>query len=220
MPLRPADGLRGTRERIVTLLRRSALTANEIASALGLTHNAVRVHLAELRAVGVVRQGGLRRSASRPAAIYELVPRADAVFSRMHVPFVAHLLRLLSERMSRTEMEDLMRAVGDRLAAEWPVPQGDLGKRVETASGLLQDLGALTDIEARDGGYVIRGAGCLLAEAVHARPEVCHAMEGLLTSLLRTPVHECCQRGEHPRCCFEIGADGPPRRTPRVMHRT
>ena len=44
-PPRPGS-LKGTRERIVTLLRRARLTANEIAARLGLTHNAVRGHLA------------------------------------------------------------------------------------------------------------------------------------------------------------------------------
>ena len=73
--------LKGTREQIVELLRRSPLTANEIAGRLGLTHNAVRAQLAALRHEGIVRQGGLQRSSSRPAALYEVVPEAEALLS-------------------------------------------------------------------------------------------------------------------------------------------
>jgi hypothetical protein len=38
-------------------------------------------------------------------------------------------------------------------------------------------------------------------------------MEGLLTELLNVPVRECCDRGEHPRCCFEISRPDDVRRT-------
>jgi hypothetical protein len=31
-------------------------------------------------------------------------------------------------------------------------------------------------------------------------------MEALLATFLATPVHECCDRAERPRCCFEIQA--------------
>ena len=85
--------LGGTRGRIVDLLRRAPLTANDVAARLGLTHNAVRAHLAALRHEGLVREGGMQPSASRPAVLYELVPTAEALLSHAYIPFVAHLVR-------------------------------------------------------------------------------------------------------------------------------
>jgi len=202
-PQRPGS-LKGTRERIVTLLRRSRLTANEIAARLGLTHNAVRGHLAALQREGLVREGGLQRSASRPAVVYELIPGAEAVFSRAYIPFVAHLVRVLQERLQSRELDEVMHTVGRRLAAEWPRLRGDLPQRVEAASTFLEELGVLNEVDRLDDGFVIRGYGCLLAEAVHGRPEVCRAVESLLAELLEVPVRECCERGERPRCCFEV----------------
>ena len=195
---------KGTRRRIIDLLRRSPLTASEIAVKCGLTHNAVRGHLAALQRDGLVREGGLRRSGTRPAVVYELVPRADSRLSKAYIPFVAHLLRVLGEQMSREELDGLMLTVGQRLGAEWPRLQGTLAQRVQAASLLLEGLGALTEAEKWDGGFILRGYGCLLGEAVHGRPEVCRAIESLLAHLIGTPVKECCERGEHPRCCFEI----------------
>jgi len=197
--------LGGTRGRIVELLRRSALSANEIATQLGVTHNAVRSHLAPLLRAGLVREGGMRPSSSRPAVVYELAPRADSVLSHAYIPFVAHLLRALGERLSEDELHELMHTVGRSLAAQWPRLRGDLTQRIGGATTLLAELGALTDVETADSGFVIRGHGCLLAEAVHGRPEVCHSMESLLTELLEVPVTECCERGERPRCCFRVG---------------
>src|SRR5688572_1542195 len=136
MPARPSDpsSTKGTRRRIVDLLRRSALTANEIAAQLGLTHNAVRGHLAALQRDGLVREGGLRRGETRPAVVYEIVPRADSIFSRAYIPFIAQLLRVLGQQMSKPELDEIMHAVGVGLAAEWPPLQGDLAKRVRAAS--------------------------------------------------------------------------------------
>ena len=210
MPASPRQPqrLKTTRERIVNLLRRSSLTANEIARQLGLTHNAVRDHLAALLREGIVQEGGRQRGVSRPAVVYEIVPDAEAVFSKAYIPFVAHLLRILRERLPQRELDDIMHLVGQRFAAEWPRLRGDLPQRVEAASLLLEDLGALNAVEKSNGGLIIRGYGCLLSAAVHGRPEVCRAMESLLTELLEAPVRECCERGERPRCCFEVPAAG------------
>jgi predicted ArsR family transcriptional regulator len=195
---------RGTRRRIVDLLRQSALTANDIAAELGLTHNAVRAHLAGLQRDGLIREGGMRPGETRPSVLYELVPRADSIFSRAYIPFVAQLLKVLGERMSRPELDDVMRTVGSGLAAEWPRLNGDLGQRVTAASVLLQELGSLTEVEPLNDGFVLRGYGCMLGEAVHGRPEVCRAVESLIGHLVQARAHECCEHGEHPRCCFEI----------------
>jgi predicted ArsR family transcriptional regulator len=199
--------LKGTRGRIIDLLRRSDLTATEIAARLELTHNAVRGHLAALQHEGLIRQGGSRRSGTRPAAVYTLAPEAEAVFSRAYVPFVAHLVRILQERLDQKELDEVMRMVGRSLASDWPRARGDLPKRVRAASELLEELGALNEVDRLDGGFVIRGYGCVLSQAVYRRPEICRAMESLLAELVEAPVRECCDRGgERPRCCFEIAA--------------
>ena len=214
-PSAPKVPLRGTRRRIIDLLRRSPLTANELAAGLGLTHNAVRTHLVVLQREGLVREAGLQRGGTRPAVVYALVPRAESAVSSAYIPFVAQLLRVLGEQMSTSELDTLMRTVGRRLAAQWPPLQGDLRQRAEGAAALLEELGAQTELEGSDGGLVMRGFGCLLGEAVHGRPEVCRAVESLLANLIGAPVRECCERGEHPRCCFEIGAQAGRQRVAR-----
>ena len=210
-PVNGSVALTGPRRKIVELLRRSSLSAKELADSLGVTHNAVRAHLAALVRSGLVREGGRRPGPSRPTVLYELAPRADSALSQAYVPFVAHLLRALGERMSSDELHGLMHTVGLSLAAEQPRLRGRLPQRVEAARGLLADLGALTEVEPVDHGFIIRGYGCLLAEAVHGRPEVCRAVESLLAELLQVRVEECCERGERPRCCFRIdgAADSP-----------
>src|SRR5919197_563073 len=121
---------KGTRGEMVHLLRQStALTANEIAARLGVTHHAVRVHLAALQREGLVREAGWQRGTSRPAVTYEVVPEAEAIFSRAYIPFVAQLLRVLRERVQQDELDEIMRSVGRLLALEWPRLSGDLLQR-------------------------------------------------------------------------------------------
>ena len=69
-----------TRGRIVRLLRRSGRTVEELAQALNLTDNGVRVHLTTLERDGIVQQRGLVHRGSgggKPAYIYELTPQEE-----------------------------------------------------------------------------------------------------------------------------------------------
>lgn len=196
----------GTRGRIVDLLRRAPATANDVASRIGLTHNAVRAHLAALQRDGVVREAGMRPSASRPAVLYELTPDTDALLSRAYAPFAAALVGALGDRLPEPEVDALMRDVGARLAAVAPRPRGDLAARVLAASAALTSLGGANDVVRDDAdGFVVRGHGCPLAAATRHRPEVCRAMETFVAALAEAPARERCERGERPRCRFEIG---------------
>lgn len=66
-----------------------------------------------------------------------------------------------------------------------------------------EHLGAMTRVESH-GGIVIRGAGCPLAALTGKHKGVCLAMESLVSEIVGTRVHECCDRRDRPQCCFEI----------------
>jgi predicted ArsR family transcriptional regulator len=54
---------------------------SELATAVGVTDNAVRLHLGSLQREGLVRQSGVRRSVGKPAHVYDVtlaVPRPRA----------------------------------------------------------------------------------------------------------------------------------------------
>ena len=201
---RATGTLAGTRGRIIDLIRRSPSTVTEIATALDLTYNAVRSHLTALERDGLIRTGEPRRGGTRPSAVYVLAPGVDDALSRAYMPFASHLVRTLTESLPEPQLDEIMRETGLRLSSEWPRPHGTLTERVESASALLQELGAPNEVRRTNGTLEIRGFGCLLAAAVHGKPHVCRAMEALLGALLGSAVRECCDRGERPRCCFSI----------------
>ena len=200
-----------TRGRIVTLLRRSGRTVEELALALGLTDNGVRSHLAILERDGIVRQRGTVSrgggGGGKPAYVYELTPEAEALFPKAYGPVLRQLLNVMVERLGPEETEVLLRTVGRRIADERTVPVDGSSTRLERAVGVLNELGGLAELEERDGAFVIRGYSCPLTGVVPGHPEVCRLAEALLTELAGIPIHEHCDRGDNPRCCFEVAAD-------------
>jgi predicted ArsR family transcriptional regulator len=207
--------LDGTRGRVLALLRRARLTVDELAERLGLTDNAVRAHLAALERDGLVRQGEVRRGGvGKPAHTYEIAPAAETLFSRAYIPFVRTLLAELATRAEAGELEDVMRAVGRRLAVAAPrTRNGGKGgsskgvrERAAVAAALLEELGGAVAIGEEAGRVVIRGAGCPLGEVTRERAEVCAAVQSMIEEIVGEPVAECCTRGERPRCHFQIVA--------------
>ena len=198
-----------TRGQIVTLLRRSGRTVEELALALDLTNNGVRAHLAILERDGLVRQrGSVRRSSGggKPAYVYELREEAEELFPKAYAAVLGWLLDVLSERLGLEESEALLRSVGRRLAEEHSTRADGAHARLESAVDVLNDLGGLAELEEHDGGFVIRGYSCPLAAVTPDHPEVCRLVEVLVAEVAGVPVHERCDRGEKPRCCFEVAS--------------
>jgi predicted ArsR family transcriptional regulator len=195
-----------TRGQVATLLRHGDRTVEELATALGLTDNAVRAHLATLERDGLVRQTGLRRGASKPASTYALTPAAERLFPKAYGTLLRMLLDVLAERLPPSAVDDAVREVGHRVAAGQTVPVGELRDRVDQALAVLGELGGLAEAEEQEDGFIICGASCPLAAALPGHPEICHLAETLLSDLIGVPVAECCQRGDHPRCCFAVPA--------------
>jgi predicted ArsR family transcriptional regulator len=198
-----------TRGRVVTLLRRAGFTVDELARELGLTNNGVRAHLATLERDGIVRQSGVVRSESgggKPAYLYELTPEAEDLFPKAYEPILHRLLDVLAEQLESDESEALLRSVGRLMAEERTVPTDGARVRLEAATAVLNELGGLAELEERDGGFIIRGYSCPLAGVTPNHPEVCRMAETLIAELAGVSVHERCDRGERPRCCFEIAS--------------
>ena len=201
--------LETTRGQIVALLRRGSYTVEDLAQTLGLTDNAIRSHLSTLERDGLVRQDGVRRGqgAGKPATLYEVHPEAEPLFSRAYAPVLGALLDELAEQLPADRSEALMRGVGRRLADGVGRPTGgDVTARVGAAVALLNSLGGAAQAERQDGTLVIRGCGCPLSAATASRPELCQAVQALLSEFIGVPVRECCDRGDRPRCHFEVSS--------------
>lgn len=202
----PVRFLTSTRGRLIAILRRESRTVDEMAAELQVTDNAIRAHLAALERDGFVRQCGVRRGtgAGKPAYAYELTASAEQLFPKPYVPVLNSLLSSLAERLTRDEVEALLREVGRRIASEYPSGVGDAHARLEAATEALNQLGGLATLDARQGSPIICGYDCPLASLVPDHPEVCVLAEAFVSEVAGSPVQERCQREGTPHCRFEL----------------
>jgi predicted ArsR family transcriptional regulator len=196
-----------TRGQIVTILRGSTCTVDELAKQLDLTDNAVRAHLATLERDGLVRQSGLRRALRKPHFTYALTPEADALFPKAYDDLLNQLIAVLKDRLRPAEIEDVLREVGRGVAAgAGAKANSTLDGRVQTAIKALTELGGAADSRREKNKIVISSTSCPLAAAVAVHPEVCRLAETLVAEIVKAPVAEHCERAGRPQCRFEITA--------------
>jgi predicted ArsR family transcriptional regulator len=194
-----------TRGRVAALLRRANLSVEELAAAIGITDNAVRVQLSALERDGLVRAAGPRREGNvgKPATLYEISPDASTVFSTAYAPVLAAVLAEARSRLTPAEMRAVLRGAGERIA-ETVATRGSFDDRVRAAYDLLADLGADADLAKTKEGYALKGFGCPLAVAVESCPETCRVIEQFLADVTGGRVRETCDRTDVPRCGFAI----------------
>jgi DeoR family transcriptional regulator, suf operon transcriptional repressor len=202
---------RSTPERIIDLLRGREATVDELATALGVTRGAVRLHLANLQRDALVHVVGTRAGPTKPSRLYAVTPGLEQQLSRAYVPLLTAMLHVLSERMSAREFDELMRTVGRQLLTGRARPHGSPLARADAASALLNELGGTSTVIEDDEALWIRAASCPLAATTARHPEACAAVESLLSEFTGLEVLSCCAREERLRCCFQVSRGTGPR---------
>lgn len=196
-----------TQSKVLDLLRRAPRTIGELATALKLTDNAVRTHIAALTRDGLVEEAGSERSTGgKPARRYGLTVGGEELFPKAYTLALAAML----EEHARTEgwprTEALLRSVGERLGG----PNGgggDLATRVGAAATALRGLGAELDIETNGSGWALQGYACPLSAITSTHPQACTLVTALVAQIVGRPVAERCTHGPRPRCRFEVTAN-------------
>jgi predicted ArsR family transcriptional regulator len=195
-----------TRGRIVTLLRGSTKTVNELAEELELTDNAVRAHLLSLERDGLIKQSGMQRGTRKPHFAYELTAEADNLFPKAYDVLLNQLITVLKGQLAPAALEQVLRKVGRSLAGEQTTAgkSADLESRAGKALVALETIGGAARLETEGGKLFIRSGNCPLATAVAEHPEVCQLAEAFLSEIIGAQVRERCDRAGSPQCRFEI----------------
>ena len=195
-----------SRGRIVTLLRGTAKTVNELAAELELTDNAVRAHLLSLERDGLIRQRGIQRGTRKPHFTYELTNEAESLFPKAYDALINQLISSLKGRLTPAALDEILREVGRSLAvnAKSDRKKDGLETRIGKALSALEAIGGAARLEKEGDKLVIKSGSCPLASAVAEHPEVCRLTEALLAEIIGKNVRERCDREGPPRCAFEF----------------
>jgi predicted ArsR family transcriptional regulator len=192
-----------TRGKIVLLLREAPATVEQLATALDLTDNAVRAHLAALERDGLVQASGTVKTARRPSVQYSLGSSADRLFPKAYGRVLNALLGVFGRELSSSDLERALRRVGRELATGVARARGrSLASRIDTAVGIVGELGGQVVVERGDGETHLIGRSCPLGLVVPEHPEMCGLVETLLSEATGLVVTEECDRAEPPHCRF------------------
>lgn len=202
--------LRGTKGRILGLLRRGERTADELAGRLEVTPNAVRAHLTELERDGLVRQRTVRRGPRKPSFGFSLTEQGDALFPKQYGALLNAVLDDVRTSHGASNLEALFRRLGRRLATTQAARFSGLSPqaRLVEAQRALTELGGLADLvadpSAKD-SFVVEGQSCPLKAVVPEHAEACVVLQTFLETVLPgARVREACQKQGTPHCCFEV----------------
>jgi predicted ArsR family transcriptional regulator len=200
-----------TRGRLVTLLRGTSKTVNELAEELELTDNAVRAHLLSLERDGLIKQSGIQRGTRKPHFSYQLTEEAEQLFPKAYDALLNQLIAVLKERLTPSALEDVLREVGRSLAGAQAASKknDDMESRIARGLVALEAIGGAARVEKENEKLVICSESCPLATAVAEHPEVCGLAETLLSEVIGLEVREECDREGSPRCRFEITGSEP-----------
>lgn len=191
VPIRPGDTLsQPTRARVFALLgelRRPAAT-EELAEALGLHPNGVRIHLERLLEAGLVERRLERISRGRPRDIWTISPEAQPGGDPPtgYAELARWLVRSLASSGARVDdLETSGRLIGRGMMSEQPAGAGAGEQRL---FDVLTSLGFQPEREpvGKD-RLTYRLRNCPYREAVHERqPLVCALHRGMTRGMLES----------------------------------
>lgn len=178
-------GLRG--DTLVELKKAQPLTAQELADRFGVTPNAIRRHLKELEAEGLVAYAREQRGQGAPTFAYRLSPDGEALFPKRYEKALTALLEHLERIGGRDEVRRFFaqrfRLQADQLKARLDQAE-TLEARVAAVAQFLSAEGFMADWSLEDGQLTIAEHNCAMHAVAEQFPEVCESELAFLRELL------------------------------------
>lgn len=185
-------GFRGLRAEILVALKKwQPLTAKELAQRFEVTPNALRRHLKELEADGLVRHDREVRGVGGPTYAFTLSEAGDALFPRAYEPALLDAMEVVRE-VSGVE------GVAEMFERHWTSRTHDaapelaelpLAERARRLAELLTMEGYMAEADAESPTQAtIRQHNCAIRAVAERFPEVCDAEARFLAGALGASV--------------------------------
>ena len=180
-------GLKGARGSILVQLKRSSrLTAKELAPRLGVSLNAVRHHLKELEADGLVEYQRMHQGVGAPTFAYRLSSAGEALFPRRYEATLTELLDHVVEREGRASaiavLQARYEAITQRLQVE--LAGATPAQRMAAVTQLLSDEGYMAEGTTSAGSGTLVEHNCAIQAVAQRFPEICAAEARFLAAVL------------------------------------
>ena len=200
----------GPQRRILEALKvRGPLTARELAALRGGGAVAMRVHLRNLVASGLVAHEEERQSVGRPARRYRLTPAADALFPKHYDLLAVKLAETVAAELGEEALAQVLRRWLDELHRylDAQLPK-EFEARLKALASHLSSFGFMASVHKQRGGLAVVEQNCPIAKVASRFPQICAHEEALYRRVLGADVElTCCQTRGDALCEFRIGSD-------------
>jgi DeoR family suf operon transcriptional repressor len=189
-------GLRG--EILLQVKKTQPLTATELGDIFGVSANAVRRHLKELEAEGLIVYGREQRGTGAPTYAYRLSADGEALFPKQYEQALTRLIGHVIERGGKDaaiavveeQYADLRRRLGGTEDDATP------SDRLKTVAGVMEEAGFMAESSEEGGEVRLSVHNCVLHAVANCLPEVCDTELKFLKDVLGARV----ERKNHIMC--------------------
>ena len=206
-PQRPEDEA-GARHRVLQALREAGPpTAEELAVRLGGGPVAMRVHLRQLVAEGLVDHEPDRKAMGRPARRFRLTPAADARFPKQYDLLALKLMESVAEDLGPAALERVLSRWEDLLHAhlDATLPKDPAARRAALAAHQAS-YGFMPALQEAATGSTLLEKNCPIAQVAARFPTICDHEAALFARVLGEPVALTgCQARGDAVCAFRLG---------------
>ncbi len=181
-------GLRG--EVLLEIKKQQPVTAKELAESFGVSANAVRRHLKELEAEGLVTYSREQRGTGAPTNAYRLSVDGEAVFPKRYGEALTDILTVIAQTSGRQAVREMFaerfRTQAERLRIE--LADATLEERVDAVVKLLSAQGFMAAWSVESGTLKLAEHNCAMQVAAEQFPEICAAEADFLREVLESDI--------------------------------
>lgn len=178
-------GLRG--DILLELKRRQPLTAKQLAEMFGVSANAVRRHLKELEAEGLIAYGREQRGTGAPTHTYRLSADGEELFPTHYGQALTDVLAYVARHSGRDAVRAMFaqrfRSHADRLRVE--LADSTLEEKVEAVVKLLSEQGFMAAWKVEKDMVTLAEHNCAVRAVAEQFPEICAAEADFLREVLQ-----------------------------------
>ena len=207
-------GLPSTKRNILqALLRHGQAAARQLAQDLKLSTQAIRRHLNELEADGLIEHQAVQQGMGRPQHLYQLSSAGrDRLSPQKYSEFAVGFLDTLAETVGKEQVSKVLEKQWQRKASEYRdrLGKGNLKQRISKLVQLRQEEGYMAELHQTSPKhkqeYILVEHNCAISDVAESYPSICgHELE-MFAAVLPDCIVQRTQwinDGEH-RCGYSI----------------
>ncbi len=165
------------------LLKQGQAIAQDLAIALDISPQAVRRHLKDLQAEGLIVYQSVSAGTGRPQHIYHLSPKGREKFPNQYDRFVLSFLDTLVENLGYEQAGEILHQHWQKKSIDYrhKLGTGALIDRVAKLVELRRQEGYMADyhpVDDRDDKFILTEHNCAISQVATSFPAVCgHELE-------------------------------------------